>query len=128
MPKVSAEAFRAEIPARADISAQQLKTSKEETTDEHGSTQMSTDHIFSLSVSICVNLCSSVVKAAYFNLALAANAELLHFGLQGGALHSQPRCRALRAANDPVGFFQRAQDVFAFGVMKCGEFRDGSRF
>ncbi len=108
MPKPSAEAFRAEVPARADISARKLKMSKEETTDGHRSTQMSTDHIFNLPVSICVNLCLSVVKAASFNLALASNAKLLHFGLQGGALHAQPRRCALGTADDPVGFFQRA--------------------
>ena len=51
------------------------------------------------------------------------NPQFLHFGLERRALHPQAGGRACRAADDPVGFFQHAQDVAAFGVLERGEFR-----
>ncbi len=44
--------------------------------------------------------------------------EFLHAGLQGGALHAQAGSSAVDAGDDPAGFAECQEDVFAFDVLK----------
>ncbi len=50
----------------------------------------------------------------------AADAELAHAGLQGGALHTEKNGGAFGAGNAPLGVLQGAQDVLAFGFFEGG--------
>ena len=45
----------------------------------------------------------------------ARNAEPLHLGDQRRALQPESGGRAFRASDDPIGFSQRLDDMFAFG-------------
>lgn len=54
----------------------------------------------------------------------AANAELAHAGLQGGALHAEEVGGAAGAGDAPLGMLKRAEDVLAFGFVQSG---DGTR-
>ena len=46
----------------------------------------------------------------------AGDAELLHLGDQCGALQADPGGGAFHAANDPVGFSQRLENVVTRGI------------
>jgi hypothetical protein len=51
----------------------------------------------------------------------AADAELAHAGLQGGALHAQEICGAAGAGDAPLGLAKGAEDVLAFGFFQGGD-------
>ena len=53
----------------------------------------------------------------------AADAELAHAGLQGGALHAEKIGGAARAGDAPLGLAEGAEDVLAFGFFKRGDGR-----
>src|ERR1044071_7696893 len=55
----------------------------------------------------------------------ALKPQLLHSILERRSFHSQPRRRAIWPANNPVGRFERAKDVFAFGDFERGYIRGG---
>ena len=60
--------------------------------------------------------CRDSARAEIAALARSRDAELLHLRLQRGPLHRQAGRSAVRAAQHPAGFPQRAEDVFPFGV------------
>ena len=63
-------------------------------------------------------------NAEISELPMAGNAELLHPRMKRRPFHSKSSGRASRAADDPIGLFEGAQDVFSLGVF---ERRNGGR-
>lgn len=50
----------------------------------------------------------------------AGDSEFDHSRLQGGPFHAKQRCSPGRTGNDPIGFFECAQDVVSFcGLEGC---------
>ena len=54
----------------------------------------------------------------------AADAELAHAGLQRGAFHAKNIGRASGASDAPLGLFEGAEDVLAFGFFESGDWRN----
>lgn len=48
----------------------------------------------------------------------AGDAEFLHLGLEGGALHPEPSGSTRGSPDDPFGFLQGTQDLLALGFFK----------
>jgi hypothetical protein len=48
----------------------------------------------------------------------ASDAQLLDFGLEGGAFHAEPSSGTSGTSDDPTGFAQSFQNVFAFRLLE----------
>src|SRR5229473_6182034 len=53
------------------------------------------------------------------------NAEPLHMRLKGRPLHPQQGGGSLRTGDDPVGLFERGQDLFSLGFLEHAAHRPG---
>jgi len=51
----------------------------------------------------------------------AANAELAHAGLEGGALHAEENGGAFGAGDAPLRLLQSTEDVLALGFFESGD-------
>ena len=55
----------------------------------------------------------------------AADAELAHAGLQGGAFHAQNGGSAAGSGDAPLGLLESAENVLTFGLFESGDWGGG---
>ena len=66
-------------------------------------------------------LTAGAAHAIRARLNRAADAELAHAGLQGGALHAEKNGGAFGAGDAPLGLAQGTEDVLALGFFESGD-------